>query len=125
MTATEELLREQVRDLTTRLSIATGLSLAGEIKQLLGVENRTARILAMLFKCPGVVSAEFIYGEALADPATGDGPDLQNVKVRISHARSALRAQGAPDTILFQHGLGYRMMPDLRTWLTARLEAAQ
>lgn len=124
MTPTIEDLQVQVSDLRDRLNKATGMNLAGEIAVQLGVENRTARLLALLLACPGVVSSELLWSEVFSDHATGDGPEIHNVKVHLSKARRRLRDLGGPESIVAVIGLGYRMMPDLRAWMNARLQVA-
>lgn len=122
MTApTYEDLREQVSDLRQRLAAATGQSLAGSMRTTFGTTNRGSRVLAMLYTCPGVVSVGLIYDEVFADPATGEGPGMDTVKIQIHYIRKTLREMGAPDGIVAEWGFGYRLTKDLRGWIAGRL----
>lgn len=118
MSPREQQLEEQVRDLRNRLAEATGQNLAGSIHVATGVTYRAARILALLYAARGTVRTEFIWSEIFADPATGEGCDLQNVKAQISVARRRLRDLGAPGQMIkHDFNFGYRLEPDFRLWL--------
>lgn len=123
---TYEDLQEQVRDLRRRITDITGENIAGAIRAVTGLTFKQSSIVAMLYACPGVVANGAIYDTVLADPATGEGPDLQTLKAHISMARSVLKKAGAPElTIRHDFNFGYYLTTEFRAWLKARLEAPE
>lgn len=118
-----EQLEERLRAANARIAELTGETVASHIRSTIGLEAKCARVLAMLYVAPGMVSAGLIWSEVFADPATGDGPDLSVVKVSISKIRRRLRDLGLSDpSVVHEWGFGYRLMPDIRQFVTGRLQ---
>lgn len=126
MTPSYEALQEQVRDLRSKVAELTGRNIAGAIRAVTGLTFTQSKIVAVLYACPGVVAQGAIYDTALADPATGDGPDMHALKVHVSMARSTLKKAGAPEqAIRHDFNFGYYLTTEFRAWLRARLEAPE
>ncbi|MFC5374001.1 hypothetical protein ACFPIF_15665 [Brevundimonas faecalis] len=121
-----EQLEERLRDANMRIAELTGGHLAGDIRSAIGLEAKCARVLAMLYAAPGMVSAGLIWSEVFADPATGEGPDLSIVKVSISKIRRRLRALDLSEpTIVHDWGFGYRLIPAVRIFVADRLRPTE
>lgn len=115
-----EQLEERLRFATARLAELSGANLAGEIKLATGLSCQQARVLAMLYCAPGVVSVGMIWTEAMQQD-NGDGPTIETVKVRASQIRKHLRDHGVCPSIVNEWGFGYRLTDEARGWLAERL----
>lgn len=118
-----EELEERLRDANNRIAELSGQGLAGQIRSGVGLPLRAARVLALLYAAPGLVSAGLIWAEVFSDPATGDGPHVDSVKVAICQARRRLKERGhTGPSIVNEWGFGYRLMPGARAFVAARLQ---
>ena len=118
-----EELEERLRDANNRIAELRGQGLAGQIRSAIGLSPAGARLLSLLYVAPGLVSSGLIWSEVFSDPATGDGPCMETVKVRVCQARRRFKELGHDGpSIVNEWGFGYRLMPDARAFIAARLQ---
>lgn len=115
-----EQLEERLRFANARLAEMSGANLAADVKAATGLSCQPARVLAMLYAAPGMVSVGMIWTETM-QYENGDGPTMENVKVRVSQIRKHLRDQGVAPSIVHEWGFGYRLTDEARAWLAGRL----
>lgn len=77
-----------------------------------GASERAARLLSALLSARGAVS-----GDMLAREVGGQ------VSPAVSALRTFLRGAGAPEGVITERGLGYRVTPELRAWVSQRVSA--
>lgn len=115
-----EQLEERLRFAHARLAEVSGANLAADVRAATGLPCQPARVLAMLYAAPGMVSVGLIWTEVM-QYENGDGPTMESVKVRVSQIRRYLREQGVALAIVHEWGFGYRLTDEARAWLTGRM----
>lgn len=120
MSARELKLEAEVAFLKDQVAELCGATQIIALREAFGLSDKQGRILALLFRSGRTVTLEAIYGQVF-QYANGDGPDSQIVRAVISKLRQRLRAFKAPGSILSVYGTGYRITPELESWISARL----
>jgi len=93
-------------------------ALVDKLQSGIGLPLRPARVLGMLYSARGMVASTLLLREALRRRC-----DMESVFGEVKRIRDRLSAVNAPEGVISVHGLGYRMTPDLRDWVSARVPA--
>lgn len=116
MNPTIDDLHDEIAWLKGRIADLTGCSLGPIFSARYAFYPQEGRVLAMLVNGPkSGVSSQAIYAEVFEDPATGEGPGFNIVRVIMSRVRRKLEDMGMQQPIVWGAG-NYVLSDAARAW---------